>query len=108
MCGFWITGVVSVSLAFTLAPTGGVPDTLTVFITAAASPSARVTTCPEVVVQVIDALGASDAPGQLIPSANVASVTLTGFNVTLPSLVTTNLYKRVSPLVIVPDPSVSV
>src|SRR5437899_1828850 len=108
MCGFWITGVVSVSLAFTLAPTGGVPDTLTVFITAAASHSASVTTCPEVVVQVIDALGASDAPGQLIPSANVASVTLTGFTVTSPSLVSLHFALPVSPLVIVPDPSASV
>ncbi len=79
------------SVALTLAPTGGVPDTLTVFITAAASASARVTTCPEVVVQVIDAPGASDVPGQLVPSVNEASVTLTGFSVPSPSLVTTNL-----------------
>src|SRR5207249_3039065 len=111
MCGLWRRGVVSVSVAFTpftLAPTGGVLETLTVFTTAAASASARVTTCPEVVVQLIDALGASDAPGQLISSANVASVTARPFKVTLPSLVTTYLSLLGSALVIVQDPSASV
>src|SRR6266705_613336 len=81
-CGFRAIGVVRVSVPATSAPTGGLPDTLTVFTTLAASASARVTTCPEVVVQVIDALGANDVPGQLIPSVNEASVTLTGFKVT--------------------------
>src|SRR5438034_1076565 len=94
MCGFWRRGVVSVSVAFTalaMTRTGGLLDTLTVLPTLAASASAKVTTCREVVVQVMEAFGARVVPGQPTPNANEASVTPTGFRVTLPSLVTTNL-----------------
>jgi hypothetical protein len=91
-----VIGVDVLSVAVTAAPVGGVPDAVAVLSTTPAFTSAWVNVY--VAVHVRDAPGASAPPGQLT-APTFASVTLTGFSVTLPVFVIRNEYPIVDPTV---------
>ncbi len=90
-------GVVTASAAVTAAPAGGFADTLAELTTCPASTSAWVSVY--VPVQVVDAAGASWVVGHdTVPT--FASVTATLVSVTLPVLVTRNVYEMFEPAVV--------
>ncbi len=87
-------GVSVESVAVTMLADGDLPDAVAVFATCPESTSVCVSAY--VFVQVVDAPGASELTGQVIVPA-LGSVTPTVVRVTLPELVTMNVYAMVAP-----------